>query len=171
MNFRKAWKDLAILTVFVVAIQLLLSKVIYPLIPGVGVTQNIFSITPQTALTSTTIGDKIIGVLTGIVSFNFGDLMSWLSLFFGAFLLLFVGYWAVEQRWIPFKGRNIYQRLFAILLYGTIVLYVVLLLTKMADVSVIAVPLLIGVLINYAAIAGAVFLLAKTKIVGKFVRI
>ena len=169
MNLKGKFKDLAILTVVVVAIQLLLSQVIYPLIPGVGVTQNVFSITPQTALTSPTIGNKIIGVLAGIVPFNLGDLTHWLVLFIGAFLVLLAGYFVYDQKW-AWKGRNIYQRLFAILLYGTIALYVVLLITKWSSVSALAIPLAIGLAVNYAAIASGVYLLAKTKI-GKFIRI
>lgn len=169
MNFKKAWKDLAILTVFVVAIQVILSKVIYPLIPGVGVTQEVFSITPQSALASTTIGDKIIGVLTGIVSFNFGDLTMWLSIFIGTFILLLAGYFVYEQKF-AWKGKNIYQRLMAILLYGTAALYIVLLVTNISAVSALALPLAIGLLINYALVAGAVVLLAKTGF-GKIIRI
>jgi len=169
MNLKGKFKDLAILTVVVVAIQLLLSQVIYPLIPGVGVTQNVFSITPQTALTSPTIGNKVIGILTGIIPFNLGSLTHWLVLFIGAFLVLLAGYFVYDQNW-AWKGKNIYQRLWAILLYGTIALWVVLVLFKMSNFSTLAVPLAIGLLINYAVVAGIVVLLAKTK-VGKFIRL
>ena len=169
MNLKGKFKDLAILTIVLVGIQLLLSSVIYPLIPGVGVTQNIYSITPQTALTSPTIGNKIIGVLTGIIPFNLGNFNYWIVLFLGAFSMVLAGYFVYDQKF-AWKGKNIYQRLFAILLYGTAFIYVVLLITKWSSVSALAIPLAIGLGINYFLIAGAVVLLAKTKI-GKFIRI
>ncbi len=169
-NMKGKFKDLAILTVVVVAIQLLLSQFVYPLIPGVGVTQNVYSITPQTALTSPTVGNKILGVLTGILPFNLGNLTHWVVLFLGAFLMLFAGYWAVGQRWVPWKGTSAYSRLFAILLYGTAVLWVVLVVMKMSNFSTIALPLLIGLALNYILVASAVVGIAKTKL-GKFVRI
>lgn len=169
MNFKKASKDLAILTAVVVAIQVFLSKVVYPLIPGVGVTQNVFSITPQTALTSTNLGDKIIGVLAGIVNFNLGNLTIWVSMLIGTFLLLMAGYFIYEKLPRSMQGNDIYWRLGLILLYGTAVLYVVLLLTK-GNVSAIGMPLAIGLLVNYAAIAMVVGFLAKTKF-GKIIGI
>ena len=169
MNFRKErLKDLAFLTVAVVLVQFLLSKFVYPLF-GQS-TQTIFSISPTTALSSQVFGDKIIGVLTGLVSFNLGQWQVWVSMFLGAFILLFAGYWVYDMKWFPFKGKNVYQKLAVILLLGTAVLYVVLLLTKMSAISTLAVPLLIGLLINYVVIALAVTMLAKTKL-GKVLRI
>lgn len=169
MNFRKErLKDLAFLTIAVVLVQFILSKWVYPLF-GTS-TQTIFSITPTTALSSTVFGDKVIGVLTGIVPFTLGQWQVWVSMIFGAFLLLFAGYSVYEMKWFPFKGKNVYQKLAVVLLLGTAVLYGILLLTKMSAVSTIGVPLLIGLLINYAVIALAVTGLAKTKI-GKVLRI
>ena len=88
-------------------------------------------------------------------------------MFIGALVLLFAGYFIYEQKW-AWKGKNITQRLWAILLYGSVALYVFLLVTKINDVAVLALPLLIGVAINYFVIAIVVSLLAKQF---KFLRI
>lgn len=159
MNIKAKIKDLSILAVVVLVVQVLLSKFVYPYL-GYS-TQNFFSITPTTALQSTVIGDKVIGYLSGIVPLNLGDLMVWVSMFIGVFLLLFAGYWTIEQKWAPYKGKNVYQRLLAILAYGTIVLYLVLLLTKMAVFSAAWGPLAIGLVINYAIVGLGVYLVAK----------
>ncbi|KKL74010.1 hypothetical protein LCGC14_2069160, partial [marine sediment metagenome] len=64
--------------------------------------------------------------------------------------------------------KNIYQRLWAILLYGSVALYVLLLVTKIGAVATLALPLLIGVAINYAILAFVVTTAAKRF---KFLRI
>lgn len=147
---RKRMQDLGILAIAVVLIQMLLSRFIYPLF-GLT-TQKLFAITPQTALTSPTIGNKILGFLSGIVAFDLGNFGVWIALFLGAFVLLILGYWIYDQRW-AWKGKNIYQRLWAILLYGSAALYVFLMITKISAVSALAFPLLIGVGINYLIVA------------------
>ena len=63
------------------------------------------------------------------------------------------------MNWAP-KGKNIYQRLWWILMYGTAVLYVVILATK-GDVAAVALPLLIGLGINYLLLAIGISLAAK----------
>ena len=151
-------KSLALLSAAVLVVQVVLSKWVYPLF-GAS-TQSIFSISPQTALQSTAIGDKILGVISGVVPINLGSLMTWVSMFVGVFVLLIAGYWAYDQGW-AWKGKNIYQRLWAILLYGTAVLYVVLLVTKSGTLSTIAFPLLIGLGINYFVVAFVVSQLAS----------
>ena len=162
---RKRFTDLSILAITVMAVQLVLSKWVYPLF-GQG-TQQLFAISPQTAITSPTIGNKVLSILSGIVSFDLGNLTIWISMFIGALVLLFVGYFVYEQKW-AWKGKNLTQRLWAILLYGSIALYVFLLVTKIEAVAVLAVPLLIGVAINYFVIAIVVSLLARQF---KFLRI
>ncbi|KKN48133.1 hypothetical protein LCGC14_0655770 [marine sediment metagenome] len=158
-------QDLGILAIAVILVQVLLSRWIYPLFGQT--TQQLFSITPAQAVASPTIGNKIIGFLSGIVPFDLGSLGVWVSIFLGTFILLMVGYWVYEWKWV-WKGKNVYQRLWAILLYGTAALYVFLLITKLGVVSVIAFPLLIGVGINYLIIAFVVSALAKRF---KFLRI
>ena len=162
---RKRFTDLSILAIAVVAVQVVLSKWVYPLFGKA--TQQLFAITPQTAITSPTIGNKILSTLSGVVSFNFGDFTTWISMFLGALVLLFVGYFIYEQKW-AWQGKNMTQRLWAILLYGSVALYVFLLVTKIEMVATLALPLLIGVAVNYIVIAFVVSLLAKQF---KFLRI
>ncbi|MEK7112597.1 MAG: hypothetical protein AAB875_04675 [Patescibacteria group bacterium] len=158
-NFNsKRLQEIGILAIAVLLAQLALAKWVYPFFSTS--LQQLYSITPQTALTSPTVGDKIMGFIIGLIPFSFGDVMSWVVVWLGAFVLLIAGYWAYEQRW-AWKGRNIYQRLWAILLYGTAALYVVLLVTKMATVSTIALPLLIGLAINYFLVAFVITTAAK----------
>ena len=158
-NFNsKRLQEIGILAIAVLLAQLALAKWVYPFFSTS--LQQLYSITPQTALTSPTVGDKIMGFIIGLIPLSFGDVMSWVVVWLGAFVLLIAGYWAYEQRW-AWKGRNIYQRLWAILLYGTAALYVVLLVTKMATVSTIALPLLIGLAINYFLVAFVITTAAK----------
>jgi len=162
---QKRLQDLGILAVAIVAVQVILSKWIYPLFGKA--TQQLFAITPQTAITSPTIGNKVLGVLSGIIPFELGAIGVWLAIWIGAFALLIAGYWVYDQRW-AWKGKNIYQRLWAILLYGSAALYVILLVTKIDTVAAIAMPLLIGVAVNYLIIALVITQLAKQF---KFLRI
>lgn len=147
---QKRMKDIAVLTIAVLLVQVVLSRWVYPIFKTS--TQQLFSITPQTVVGSSTIGDKALGFLTGIVPFSLGDFTVWVSLFIGTFVVLFLGYWVYDQKF-AWKGRNMTERLFAILLYGTLILYVFLLVTKIGEVSTFAIPLLIGLGINYIAIA------------------
>lgn len=164
---QKRMQDLGILAIAVVLIQTALSKWIYPLFNAA--TEQLFSITQQTVITSPTIGNKIIGFLAGIIPFELGNFSNWIAMFLGAFIVLVIGYWVYDQKW-AWKGKNIYQRLWAILLYGTAVLYVFLLITKISVVSTLALPLLIGLGINYFILAFVIASLAKTKNF-KFLRI
>ena len=163
----KRFTDLSILAIAVMLVQVVLSKWVYPLFGKA--TQQLFAISPQTAITSPTIGNKVLSILSGIVSFNLGDFAVWISMFIGALVLLFVGYFVYEQKW-AWKGKNLTQRLWAILLYGSVVLYVFLLVTKIEAVATLALPLLIGVAVNYFVIALVVSLLAKQKLF-KFLRV
>lgn len=153
----KKWGDIAGLSIVVLLVQMALTKWIYPLFGKT--TQVIFSINPQTAVTSPTVGNKVLGILSGIIPFNLGNIGVWVSMFIGVFVLLLLGYWVYEQSW-AWKGKDIYQRLWAILFYGTAMLYVVLLLLK-SSVPGIAMPLLVGVLLNYLVIAVVITALAK----------
>ncbi len=165
MFSRKRFTDLSILAAVVVVIQYILSAFVYPLF-GKS-TSQLFAITAQTAITSPTIGNKVLGVLSGIIPFDLGNVAIWISMFIGALVLLFVGYFIYEQKF-AWKGKNVTQRLWAILLYGSAALYVFLLVTKIEAVATLALPLLIGVAINYAVIALVVSLLARQF---KFLRI
>jgi hypothetical protein len=164
---QKRLTDLSILAITVVVIQYVLSAFVYPLFGKA--TQQLFAITPQTAITSPTIGNKVLGILSGIIPFELGNIAIWISMFLGALVLLIAGYFIYEQKW-AWKGKNVTQRLWAILLYGSAALYVFLLVTKIEAVAVLALPLLIGVAVNYFVIAFVVSLLARQKAF-KFLRI
>ena len=165
MKFRKdEIVRLVWLSVVVTFVQFALSRFVYPLIPGISVTQNAFSIAPTTALASATFGDKILGILSGIIPFGLTDVMTWLSILIGTFLVLFAGYSVFGKMPRSLQGKTKYQKLLLVLFYGTVVLGAVLMVTKWSSVAAIRVPLLVGLLINYALVAAAVFGLAKTKI-------
>lgn len=164
LNQRKI-REIGMLSAFVVAIQIVLTKWVYPLFNGT--TKQLYSINPATGVTSDTIGTKVLGLLSGIVEFSVGDLTTLVALFIGTFVLLVSGSWVYEQKW-AWKGKNVYERLWAILLYGSAILYVALLVTNIGVVSAISIPLLIGVGVNYFAIAIAVSFAAKRL---KFLRI
>lgn len=158
-------KDLGTLAVVVAFVQIVLSKWVYPFFGTT--TQQLFGITPIEALASPTIGNQVLGFLSGIISFDFGNFAIWISVFIGTFVLLIAGYWVYEQRW-AWKGKDVYQRLWSILLYGTAVLYIFLLVTQMGEVATLALPLIIGLGINYAIVAFVVVSLARNF---KFLRI
>ena len=167
------WKDISILAIVITAIQMLLVKYLYPLIFANSI-QQIYSVlptgyvSPYTAIGSMTFGDKILATVSGYIPLNLGNFATWISMFIGAFLLLWAGYWVYAQRWAPWKGKTEAQRLWALMLYGSIALYIFLLVTKMSQVTQFAMPILIGVAVNYAIIAGVISLLAKNV---KFLRI
>lgn len=154
----KRLQDLGILAIAVILVQLALAKWIYPFF-NVGL-QQLFSISPQTALTSPTIGEKIAGFIIGLIPFSLGNVMGWVVIWLSAFVLLVAGYWVYEQRW-AWKGKNIYQRLWAILLYGTVALWALLIVTRMGVAGTIALPLLIGLGINYVLVAFVIVTLVK----------
>jgi len=157
-------KDIGMLAAFVLAVQIVLTKFVYPFFGAT--TQQLYSVSPTTGISST-VGTKIIGLLSGLIPFSLGDIMGLVYMFIGAFVLLVAGYFVYEQRW-AWKGKNIYQRLWAVLLYGSAALYAILLVTNLGAVSSIAMPLLIGVGVNYLAIALVVSFAAKRL---KFLRI
>jgi len=161
----KRLQELSILAVTIMLIQIVLSKYVYAWFGKT--TQALYSITPTTAISSPTIGNKILGILTGIIPIELGVLSNWIAIFVGALLLLIAGYWVYEKRW-AWKGRNIYQRTWAILLYGHIVLYAVLMLLKWNSVATLGFNLAIGVAVNLVAVAVVLSLLTKRL---KFLRI
>jgi hypothetical protein len=170
MNFKNIrWKNLILLSVVVVALQTILTFV-YRYLPGVGTTQNLFSITPQTALTSTSIGDKLIGLLSGIIPFSF-DIMTIISMLIGTFALLTLGYIVIDKLPRSIQGNNKFQRTGIILLLGTAILYVVLLVTKMGSVPSITTGLAIGLLVNYALIAAGIYLIEKNKTASRLISV
>jgi len=168
----KRIQELSILAIAIMLVQIALSRWIYPFFGKT--TQSLFAITPAGAVTSPTIGNKVLGYLSGIIPFDLGAYGNWIAIFIGALVLLVVGYWVYDQPKIVgikvWKGKNITQRLFAILAYGSIVLYVALLILKWDSVAALGIPLAIGVAINYFIIAFVITSLAKLPTF-KFLRI
>lgn len=158
-------KKIAIVALAAMLIQIVITKWVYPIF-GTA-TQNLYSITPTGALTSQTLGNKLLGILSGIVPFSLGNWAVWIAMFIGAYVLMYVGFSVYEQRW-AWKGRSESSRLWAIFLYGSLGLYALLWLTKWIgystiDVASFSVSLLIGIAINYVVIAG-IYILAATKV-------
>jgi hypothetical protein len=143
-----------VLTVSIAAFaaQLILNKGLYPLI-GTQQTQNLFSIesiTPASGIGGTQIGDKVLGYLTGYIPFDISNYSIWIAMLIGTFALVYAGFWIYEQKKnfsFIWNGSNMSSRLFAVLLYGHIVLYLALLLLKW-NVPGITTTLLFGLGLN-----------------------
>ena len=149
--------------------QFILTKGLYPLLNLS--TQTVFSINPVSGVGGTQIGDSILGYLSGYIPFNLSNFSVWIAMFIGAFSLVYAGFWLYEQKYVKlWKGKNITQRLIAILLYGHVLLFAVLWLLKMS-VPAIAFNLLIGLAINYAIVAIVVSGLATKVKFFRFLRI
>lgn len=152
------WKKVSMLALAALLVQIALSKLVYPFI-GKSTTQ-LFAIEPATGVGGKVFGDKILGYMTGFIPFHFSNWAGWISMFIGAFVLIWVGMFIYDMSW-AWKGKNQTGRNFAILLYGHIVLYLVLLLLKIGTVPGIAANLAIGLAINLFAIAGILSFSAK----------
>jgi hypothetical protein len=164
----KKFKDIALLSIVVIAIQMLLSNYVYKYLFANSL-QQVFGIiptslvTPMSGVGSLTTGNKVLAYLGGVLP-SLGNYQVWIAMFIGAFALISLGYWVAEQSW-AWKGRDASQRLWAILLYGTIalwaVLYVLSLTSAPAISSAILMPLIIGLAVNYFIIAFVVGMVAK----------
>ena len=132
--------------------QAILTKGLYPLLNLS--TQTMFSINPVSGIGGTQFGDSILGYLSGYMSFDLANFGVWIAMFLGSFLLVYAGFFLYEnlRKSMPWKDKNIYQRIFAILAYGHIVLFGLLWLLKM-DVPGIAFNLLVGLGINLVGLS------------------
>jgi len=154
-------KKVAILASAALVVQILLSKFVYPIIFG-NSGQTLFSIQPASGIGGQVFGDKVLGYLTGFTSFDLGSLAVWVSMFIGAFLLVYVGMYLYEQKTIRLpQGKNLSQRLVYLLLYGHVALYVLLLALKWGTVPSLALSLGVGLLINLAALSFVLTMSAK----------
>jgi hypothetical protein len=152
-------KKVGLLSSAVLAAQVILTKLLYPLI-GKN-TQTMFSIEPTTGIGGSQVGNVILGYLTGYLPFDMKNIWIWLAMSIGVFLMVFAGFWIYEQKYLKlWQGKNLTQRIFFILLYGHLGLYLVLLLMKW-NVPGIALNLLIGLVINLALVAVLVTLSAE----------
>lgn len=153
-------KKVAMLSVAALAVQVVLSKWIYPLI-GKS-TQQLYAIEPSTGIGGRVIGDKVLGYLSGYLPFDITNISVILAMFIGTFVLLWAGLALYENRTVKVpQGRNLTGRLFYILAYGHILLYLVLLLLKMGTVPGIGINLLIGLGLNLLLVSALVSLSAK----------
>ena len=106
---------------------------------------------PQVPLTTgitATIGQKVVEFLNGIISFN---LPSIIILYISAVAIVFVGALAIDNISMLPQGKNSWQRLALILLYGTLVFYFVFIGFIFGGWS-----LWLGLVIWYIAVALAV---------------
>jgi len=151
-------KKVGLLSLAVLIAQAILTKGLYPLINKS--TQNMFSIEPVSGIGGTGIGDSILGYRSGFTHFDLANIGIWFAMFLGVFLLVYAGFWIYEQNYVKlWRGTNLTQRIFAILLYGHAALYLVLLALKWS-VPGIALNLLIGLVINLTLVATLVTLSA-----------
>jgi hypothetical protein len=155
-------KKVGLLSIAILVAQIILTKFLYPIIGKT--TQTMFAIgqgiSPQTGIGGQQIGDKVLGYLSGYIPFEITNFSVWIAMFIGAFVLCYAGLLLYEQRKIKlWQGRNLTQRLFAILLYGHFVLYMVLLALKWS-VPGMAWNLFIGLAVNLLLVATLVTLSA-----------
>lgn len=139
-------KKVLTLSFAVLLAQAILTKAIYPVF-NLN-TQTLFAVTPTSGVGGTQIGDSVLGYLSGYIPFDFANFSVWIAMFLGAFVLIYAGFFLYEQKYVKLpKGKNITQRLIAILAYGHIVLFIALWLLKM-NVPGVTLDLLAGVAIN-----------------------
>lgn len=157
VNFRKV----GILSAAFLIAQIILTKVVYPIFgTGTEVIQG-FAIKPMTGIGGTNIGDTILGYFSGAIPFDFSNIQVLLAMFIGTFLLVLVGFWLYEQKYVKlWPGKNLYQRLVLILAYGHVVLYLILLALK-SNVPGITGNLLIRLAINLVLVSILVAASAK----------
>jgi len=156
------FKKVGILSAAVLVAQIALTKVLYPVIGKT--TQTVFAIgeniSPVSGIGGTQLGDKVLGYLSGYIPFDITNFGVWIAIYLGVLALIFAGMFLYEQKYVRlWQGKNLTQRIFAILLYGHIVLYGVLMALKW-NVPGIAVNLLIGLGVNLLLVATLVTLSA-----------
>ena len=152
-------KKVGLLSLAVLAAQIILTKGLYPLI-GKS-TQTMFAIEPVSGIGGTQVGNSVLGYLTGFTHFDLANIGIWIAMAIGVFVLIYIGFWLYEQNYVKlWRGTNLTQRIFAILLYGHVVLYAVLLAMKWQVVG-IALNLLIGLVVNLTLVATIVTFSAK----------
>jgi hypothetical protein len=154
-------KKIGMLALAVLLVQLVLSQWIYPLIEKS--TTTLFSIEPSTGIGGTQIGDKVLGYLTGYIPFDLTSWLTYIAMYIGAFVLIWAGLFLYDTSFVRnnlYTGKSLGGRIFAILLYGHFVLYLVLLIMKF-NVPGIAINLLIGLGVNLILVSMLVSLLAN----------
>lgn len=124
---------------------------------GQNAPTQLFGINVPTATgITTTVSTKFVAFLNGIIAF---DLTQIVMLYLAAVIIIFVGALAMDYLKLP-SGKNNWQRIAFILLYGTIVFYLLLVGFKMLPWQSI-----FGLAIWYLAVALSV------NFVQKYIRI
>ncbi len=158
------FKTAALLALVILPVQMAVTWIFSKVLPGMGMTQ-VFGISdyvsPATAIGSVSIPNKIAGYLMGLLpgSMTFtvpNIVMTWI----GAFILVMVGMYASEKIKFP-KTTTYAGNVFRVLFWGTATLYVLLMVMGMfsvtqpygVPVTAFAVPLAIGLIIDYLAVA------------------
>jgi uncharacterized membrane protein YecN with MAPEG domain len=155
-------KKVGILSAALLAVQLVLTKFLYPVIGKT--TQTVFAIgeniNPVSGIGGQQIGDKIIGYLSGYIPFDISNWNVLIMMMIGTFAITYLGMLLYEQKLIKlWQGKNLTQRLFAMLAYGHIVLYIALLIMKWS-VPEVGVNLLIGLSLNLILVSAIITLSA-----------
>lgn len=144
-------KKVLTLSIAALIAQAILTKGVYPFLKLS--TQTVFAINPVSGVGGTQIGDSVLGYLSGYIPFDLTNFSVWIAMFLGTFALVYAGFFLYEQRYVKlWKGKNLTQRILAILLYGHAVLFFVLWALKF-DVPGIAWNLLIGLAINLVGLS------------------
>jgi hypothetical protein len=105
--------------------------------------KQMFGVTGATGITST-IGVKVMAIIQNLVAF---DPMSIFYLYISAVAIVLVGGWIINTVPLP-KGKNDWQRLTLVLLYGTAAFYLLLVGFGMPSIGT-----LIGLAVYYAVVA------------------
>lgn len=157
-------KTAALLALVILPVQMAVTWIFSKILPGIGMTQ-VFGISdyvqPATAIGSVSIPNKIAGYLMGLLpsSMTFtipNIIMTWI----GAFILVYVGMYISAKINVP-ATKTYAGNVFKVLFWGTATLYALLLLMGMfsvtsaysVPVATFAVPLAIGLIIDYLAVA------------------
>lgn len=141
------------LALAVLIVQIVLSKWVYPMFEKT--TTTFFSIEPSTGIGGQAVGNKVLGYLTGYIPFDLTNWAGYIAMYIGAFALVWAGLWLYDTKFVRsnlYTGKSLGGRIFAILLYGHAILYVVLLLMQF-KVPGIAWSLLIGLAVNLVAVS------------------
>jgi len=140
----KAMRTGAWVTVMVLIVSYILSLLNIPV-------KQVFGITPATAIT-TTIGNKVIAILQNLVAF---DIVSIISLYISAVLIVLVGTWIYGVINFPKTTKN-WSKLAAVLFWGTAAFYLLLIGFGLPSIGTI-----IGLGVYYIVIALSLSVLQK----------
>jgi len=165
-------KDLLLPSAAILLVQMMLTGWIYPLFTryGVGATQYLFSISPTTAIGSQSVGNKIVGYVSGYIPFDISNWAIWISMYIGVLLLVLIGVKVYESSF-SWKGKSESQKLFAILLYGHVALFAVLMAMGMVGLGNISTGIILGLAVNLAVVSLVYTTLADRVSFFKFLRI